>query len=156
MIGFAHRRRVLQTMRANATGFQRKQHMCQIACNRCFSVDSVLNSWRWRLFFQVCLFTQRTSFHLGKNPTSYPFFTSAIVVAKPCRKILVIKVWSLGSGCHMLSRFGPLLGTRNPLQSGFFWAVKPKMNENDALFTVPSPKGGEVSWFWRKYSQKRL
>lgn len=27
----------------------------------------------------------------------------------------------------MLSRFGPLLGTRNPLQPGFFWAVKPKM-----------------------------
>lgn len=65
--------RVLQTMRANATAFQRKQHMCQIACNRCFSVDRVLNSWRLRLFFQVCLFTQRTSFHLGKTH-QLPFF----------------------------------------------------------------------------------
>ena len=45
----------------------------------------------------------------------------------------------MGSGCHMLSRFGPLLGTKQSFLGS--------ESENDALFTVPSPKGGEVSWF---------
>ena len=44
MIGFAHPQRVLQKLRASETGFQRKQQMCQIVCNSCFSVDRVLNS----------------------------------------------------------------------------------------------------------------
>lgn len=35
------------------------------------------------------------------------------------------------SGCHMLSRFGPLLGTKQSFLGS--------ESENDALFTVPSP-----------------
>eukprot|EP00434_Breviolum_minutum_P007567 symbB.v1.2.006678.t1/scaffold395.1/size213056/7 len=41
------------------------------------------------------------------EPTSYLFFTSAIVVAKPCRKILVLKAWrqlaTMGTKTYMVS-----------------------------------------------------